>query len=1007
AICQNQSATLTASSTDTAYAYTWNGGLGTGASVTVSPMSTTTYNVTAYNTTTGCGATQAYTVTVNILPTTPVITASTAVLCPGNATTLTATSIVNGPQTDPGSSAGNPAFSSTADEELFNVTFGTLNNSSTCSSVAPGPGSVNSSYNNYTTSVPAPNVARGTAVNGSVTIGYCAANTYSNICAVYIDYNRNGLFTDAGELAYQTAYGTSLLTGTAYPFTVNIPSTASLGVTRMRVVVYESSIVPTPTQTGSWGEGEDYLVNITGITSSYNWSTGQTGASVSVTPVAGANTYTVTATSSAGCVSPVGTYTITTNPAPAPVLSATDTTLCAPSSIDIYAVDNGAYASSGYPAGTLVEWLGYGASGQPQTTPINSSQGSTFQAKVTLPSGCYANSNVVTVTTRDIVVVPTITPAACGVSNGKVVAQIASAPAAPYNYVWTDGTNTVRNVTSSSTKDSISGLAPGTYYLSVYDNQGGALSCSATNLAYTVGGSTPPVLSATSSNITCNASGDGTVGVTILSGGAAPFTYSWSNGSSATSQLNVAAGTYTVTVSDVYGCSSTASVTVTEPAAITATETITQPCVNGTNGAVALSVAGGTGTTSVEWYDGSFTQFATGTSISGVGAGDYYALITDANACTYIGQYTVTETGGTFTTTASACDSYVWSQTGQTYSASGSYTSTVGCDNYVLNLTVTASSSNTTSVSACGSYTWSVDGNSYTQSGTYTSISGCHTEYLNLTILNVAVSGIAPSTGAIGSTVVISGADFTGATGVSFNGTAATSFTVNSNGQITATVPAGTTTGPVTVSVGQCSATSSGNFTVVSSSTLNLKAYIQGYYAGSGAMTSVLANEGISLNTDEVDTITVELYDAATGASLEASAQGVLMTDGTVSLSLPGSVVGNDYYIAVKHRNTVATWSASAVTFASTTSYDFTTAASQAYGDNMIEVETGVFAMYTGDINQDEYVDPYDYSVYGDDNNNFATGYYNTDLNGDGFVDPYDYSIYGDNNNNFIMSMHP
>jgi hypothetical protein len=278
---------------------------------------------------------------------------------------------------------------------------------------------------------------------------------------------------------------------------------------------------------------------------------------------------------------------------------------------------------------------------------------------------------------------------------------------------------------------------------------------------------------------------------------------------------------------------------------------------------------------------------------------------------------------------------------------------------------------------------------------------------LNLTVTNVSISSLTPSTAAIGGTVVISGADFTGATGVSFNGTAATSYTVNNNGQITVTVPAGTTTGPVTVTVGGCSATSSGNFTVGTNATLNLKAYMQGYYAGSGLMTSVLSNEGISSNTNEVDTITVELRDAATGANVEASASGVILTDGTVSLSLPAAVVGNDYYIVVKHRNTVQTWSANAVTMGATTSYDFTTAATQAYSDNMIEVETGVFAMYTGDINQDEYIDPYDYPVYGDDNNNFAFGYYNTDLNGDGYVDPYDYTIYGDNNNNFVMSMHP
>jgi hypothetical protein len=156
-----------------------------------------------------------------------------------------------------------------------------------------------------------------------------------------------------------------------------------------------------------------------------------------------------------------------------------------------------------------------------------------------------------------------------------------------------------------------------------------------------------------------------------------------------------------------------------------------------------------------------------------------------------------------------------------------------------------------------------------------------------------------------------------------------------------------------------------------------------------------------------VDTITVELYDGATGATLAASAKGVILTDGTVSLSLPADVVGNDYYIAVKHRNTVATWSANAVTFGATTSYDFTSAATQAFGDNMIEVETGVFAMFTGDINQDEFVDPFDYPAFELDNYNFGSGYLATDLNGDGFVDPFDYPVFELNNYNFVMSTHP
>jgi len=86
------------------------------------------------------------------------------------------------------------------------------------------------------------------------------------------------------------------------------------------------------------------------------------------------------------------------------------------------------------------------------------------------------------------------------------------------------------------------------------------------------------------------------------------------------------------------------------------------------------------------------------------------------------------------TTTVGACDSYTWSVSGLTYSSSGSYSVTTGCNTEILSLTITASTSNTTTASACGSYTWSVNGQTYTSSGTYTSVSGCHTEILSLTI---------------------------------------------------------------------------------------------------------------------------------------------------------------------------------------------------------------------------------------------------------------------------------
>jgi hypothetical protein len=86
------------------------------------------------------------------------------------------------------------------------------------------------------------------------------------------------------------------------------------------------------------------------------------------------------------------------------------------------------------------------------------------------------------------------------------------------------------------------------------------------------------------------------------------------------------------------------------------------------------------------------------------------------------------------TTVASACDSYVWTVNGQTYTASGIYTHVTGCHTETLDLTITPSTSNTTIASACDSYLWNVNGQTYTASGIYTVVTGCHTEILDLTI---------------------------------------------------------------------------------------------------------------------------------------------------------------------------------------------------------------------------------------------------------------------------------
>ena len=171
-------------------------------------------------------------------------------------------------------------------------------------------------------------------------------------------------------------------------------------------------------------------------------------------------------------------------------------------------------------------------------------------------------------------------------------------------------------------------------------------------------------------------------------------------------------------------------------------------------------------------------------------------------------------------------------------------------------------------------------------------------------------------------------------------------------------------------------------------------------------MQPVLLNQGIGSSTSKTDNITVELHDATTPFATVATTTGTLNTDGTVSLTF--TPITGSYYIAVKHRNSLQTWSANPVTVGQTpVLYDFSMAANKAYGNNMIQIGA-VWALYTGDINQDEFIDGFDYPAFDNDNLSGVTGVYSTtDMNGDGFVDGFDYPVFDNNNINGIESIHP
>lgn len=155
--------------------------------------------------------------------------------------------------------------SSTADDEIFNVTLGTLNNTSSCATTG-GPGSILNLYSNFTNATPAvaaPVLVVGQNYPMSVTVGQCSGNAYSGYFRVWIDFNQNFSFADPGELLYTSGLSAFAVAGSVFaiPGGITIPLTATPGQTRMRVAAAESTI-PSDCGTYTWGETEDYNVFI-------------------------------------------------------------------------------------------------------------------------------------------------------------------------------------------------------------------------------------------------------------------------------------------------------------------------------------------------------------------------------------------------------------------------------------------------------------------------------------------------------------------------------------------------------------------------------------------------------------------------------------------------------------------------------------------------------------------------------------------------------------------------
>ncbi|MEL6863447.1 MAG: T9SS type A sorting domain-containing protein [Bacteroidota bacterium] len=256
-----------------------------------------------------------------------------------------------------------------------------------------------------------------------------------------------------------------------------------------------------------------------------------------------------------------------------------------------------------------------------------------FEVTVTEAEGCSQVTAVRLFEGLQVEVEVTTTPADCGQSNGTAKATASGGiDIFGYVYDW--------DIDPPQFLDTVSNLSPGTYMVTVFDLNG----CSAVGTAVigTVGGVD---ISTSATAATCGSTADGTATVT-LEGGANPndFTIEWSddNSQSGTTATGLEPGTYTVSVTDAQGCTSTSSVEVTGPSAIAlGISGDNLVCAGDANASATVVPSGGTvaGDYSYQWDDDDLQTTATAVNLP---EGTYIVVVTDDNGCTATESITVT-----------------------------------------------------------------------------------------------------------------------------------------------------------------------------------------------------------------------------------------------------------------------------------------------------------------------------------------------------------------------------
>lgn len=418
---------------------------------------------------------------------------------------------------------------------------------------------------------------------------------------------------------------------------------------------------------------------------------------------------------------------------------------------------------------------------------------------------------------------------------------------------------------------------------------------------------------------------------------------------------------------------------------------------------------------------------------AGVPAGTYSLVVTangiasDPTSITISGSASLTST----LTPGSICSGTAFTYTPQSNISSATFTWTrafvSGITNDAITIPQTVNPNevlvNTTSTPLNVTYTYVINGTgctTNTQSVTVTVLP------ITAVITNAAISSTQCANSAL-SIPFTAGCAFTAgniftaqlsnASGSFASPTTIGTLTGTGSGTINALIPIGAsgsgyririvTSSPVTTS-----ADNGSNISISACSfTFNVKLLIQGFYTSSGQMRATI---NPTVNPTVCDTVRIELHNASSPYSLVDNSIGTINTGGLGAFQFAAPSLGGSYYIVIKHRNALETWSAAPVTLTSGGTYDFTTAANKAFGSNQTQIAPGFFAIYSGDISNGVTLGIQDGIIDINDYNSLQSGLYPTlttynvrDLTGDLISESADYSLIENNGVQNIAKARP